>query len=247
MRYFFTVLVLALSACHQSDAIDVARGNVLRNRGEREAAIAAYRDAEKKGPNDPVPRMLLGNVFVDLGRFEEARVAYAEAVALEPTATDAMIGLATAYEKLGDTAKAMELLQKVLDLQPDHLYARLSLAELLLRSSSPEEAARQAEAAVAKRPKDPTSLYVLGLALTAKRDYARARDVFDKLESVRPKGAEGPYGRARIAALTGDRETALRELKVAQVRSSSELDMAKDPAFASLGDGPAVSTPTRSP
>ena len=240
MRYWPVAVALAVGmfACRENEAVDIARGNVLRNRGELPAAVAAYQEAERKAPRDAAPRVLMGNVLMDLGRYAEARDAYTEANTIEPTAIEPMIGLASAADKLGDVSRAKMLLTRVLDLQPDHAYARLSLAELLLRAGEADNASRQAELAVTRRPRDPTALYVFGTALTAVHDFARARETFDKLEKLKPEGAEAPYGRARIAALAGDDETALKELGAAEARTRTDLGAATDPAFSSLAADP---------
>ncbi len=241
MRAWTLALFGSLSAwaCKPAAAVDVARGNVLRNRGDLAGAVDAYRAAAQKAPKDASCRVSLGDALMDLGRFAQAREAYAEAVETEPRATDALVGLANASARLGDDTKAREALGKVLDLQPAHAFAKLSLANLLLRAGDAQAAAALAGKVVADRPKEGPALYVYGQALTAARRYDEARRAFDRLEVLRPNGPEAPFGRAHVAGLAGDRDTAVRELKTARNRGHASIASASDdPAFAWLKDDP---------
>jgi len=71
-------------------------------------------------PDDPKPMIALGNLSFDAGRWEEARSWYEKALPLEPSNPDVFTDLAVVYRNLRQPERALELLDRSVQVQPDH-------------------------------------------------------------------------------------------------------------------------------
>src|SRR6478609_4312160 len=95
-----TAVVIFLAGCQEPGTAEIARGNVLASRGQKEEAVAAYKAAVTAAPKSARPLELLGHLLTDLGRNAEARAAYQQAIQVQPAdALEARLGLA----RLDDT------------------------------------------------------------------------------------------------------------------------------------------------
>ena len=233
-----SALVLALSACHDpASATHVARGNILRNGGDKLAAVAEYEKAAAADPKSALPRLLLGDVLVDLGRLDEAGQAYRAAAEAQPGTVDALIGLANVLSRQGKDEEALGQLDLALKESDGNLYARLSRATINLKLGRAEAAVKDAALAVQLKDRDPVALYTYGSALLATKDLVAARQTYQRLSELQPRSPLGPYGRARVDATEGKRAEALTELRLALSKGPLDpVELAKDPALASLKD-----------
>ena len=83
------------------------------------------------------------------GKPEEAVVAFRESVAIDPTFTEAMHGLARALQDLQRYDDAIEVAQKIVELDPEDVLAHTSLSVLYQKKGMiPEAEAEGAKARV---------------------------------------------------------------------------------------------------
>jgi tetratricopeptide (TPR) repeat protein len=83
------------------------------------------------------------------GKLEEAVAAYRESLAIDPTFTEAMHGLARALQDLQRYDEAIETAQKITELDPDDVLAHTSLSVLYQKKGMiPEAEAEGAKARV---------------------------------------------------------------------------------------------------
>jgi len=83
------------------------------------------------------------------GRLEEAVVAYRESLAVDPAFTEAMHGLARALQDLQRYDEAIDVAQKITELDPDDVLAHTSLSVLYQKKGMiPEAEAEGAKARV---------------------------------------------------------------------------------------------------
>jgi tetratricopeptide (TPR) repeat protein len=82
------------------------------------------------------------------GKLEEAVAAYREAINLDPAFTEAMHGLARALQDLQRYDEAIEVAQKIAELDPDDVLAHTSLSVLYQKKGMIAEA--EAEGAKAR-------------------------------------------------------------------------------------------------
>jgi len=83
------------------------------------------------------------------GKLEEAVTAYRESLAIDPTFTEAMHGLARALQDLQRYDEAIEVAQRITELDPDDVLAHTSLSVLYQKKRMiPEAEAEGAKARV---------------------------------------------------------------------------------------------------
>src|SRR5690348_10570226 len=74
------------------------------------------------------------------GRHEDAIVAYRESVDTDPSFTEALHGLARAYQELGKLDEAIETSNRIAELDPDDVLAHTSLSILYQKKGMVPEA-----------------------------------------------------------------------------------------------------------
>jgi len=118
-------------------------------------------------------------------RYADAAAHTAAVLERQPESIAAQLFLGSSYEQLGEHAKAIPPLEKVLAAQPRERNARLMLAEALFNLERYRDAAEHFRAASELAPENPAAWYGLGRAYDG-----LAEGVFRDLESENPKS---PY------------------------------------------------------
>lgn len=111
-----------------------------------------------------------GDEFLKSGKLEEAQREFTEALLIEPQATEAHLGLAEAYHRLGRVDDAVRELRAALWSKED-VQTRLTLARLLLEQNRSGDARAEVRA-----------------ALKADPDNREARDLLDAIERSSASG-----------------------------------------------------------
>lgn len=93
----------------------------------------------------------------------------------------------------GAAAKAVELLQGVVEALPDHRLSRVFLGEALLQTGQTEAAIRIFRELLKQEPDRPDVLVQLGVALSSQEDWKGAAQQFQQAVDSDPDLAEGHY------------------------------------------------------
>jgi Flp pilus assembly protein TadD len=119
---------------------------------------------------------------------------------------DAVIALALAdvHADLGHDAEAADWYRRVLELQPDNLFALNDLA-VLLTETDPAAAVALARRAHAQAPDEPRVMDTYGAALLATGETARARELLS--EAFAYRGQDPGIGLNLARALAADGRT----------------------------------------
>ncbi len=140
----------------------ISAGLNLAWEGEWEKALAEYEKALAEMPDDPAVHSHIGLAYLELERFEPALEAYTKASRLAPddpaplmriatiherlgkrhAAADAMFSMAGVHERQRSWKEAIQAYQRAIQLHPDHLPARLALAEIYAQLDQPQRAVR---------------------------------------------------------------------------------------------------------
>jgi tetratricopeptide (TPR) repeat protein len=104
-------------------------GEALRRRGQLEAAYKVARGGLSRYPALANAHDLLGRILGDQGDLAGAFDAWVEALRFDPMCTSALKGIGFLYFRAGDTAAALENLQRAADIDPDDQ----SIAQALAR------------------------------------------------------------------------------------------------------------------
>jgi len=118
--------------------------------------LQSYKGRLKKNPADIEALVFLANANFDIQRFETAEKLYLRALEVDPENLHIRTDLASAYRNLGNSAKAVESLQKILEMNANHEVALYNLGSILLNDRGDEAGAADAwERLVKINPKDP--------------------------------------------------------------------------------------------
>jgi len=115
-------------------------GMCLVNSGTLERAESHFRRAVYFDPRAPLPAGRLATVLRTLGRYDEAEHYFRIAMSLDPLSLDVLQSWIKMEEARKDFAKAREVLNYALSLQPKHPINLLSEAMLLRREKQLDEA-----------------------------------------------------------------------------------------------------------
>jgi tetratricopeptide (TPR) repeat protein len=128
-------------------------------------AIAMYKKIERLRPRDPLIAQKLADLYASQGLVHDARAQY--------------LIVADAYTRTGDNKKALDILHRIADLDPNNTDIRLKLAEGYLKERMPREAAG-AFVQSANR------LHQIGAQERALEAYSRALELVpDDLDALR--------------------------------------------------------------
>ncbi|MCP4872175.1 MAG: tetratricopeptide repeat protein [Proteobacteria bacterium] len=207
--------VAAMEACTRALALRPASPLMLNNRGVSRMAIGdrsgARRDFEESLEHDPdaelaiyiranLARLARGNARVDEaarmlrrgaefvcdGKLREAIPLLLEALDLYGEAWHAWLMLGLAYREERQWDKCFEAMAQVVELNPDHAWARSELAMAALALGRTEEAWDQARQAVDAESDDPGLLCNLGLVELERGRLEAASDAFEQAHEMDP-------------------------------------------------------------
>jgi predicted Zn finger-like uncharacterized protein len=108
------------AAIHPGDDFDglMLRGARLLENGKPEAAARLFERAAQQKPRSPEPYANLGWCRVDQRKYAEALAQFQQALDRSPRYSDALYGMAEAYEKAGRSAEAVSAYKTYLEAHP---------------------------------------------------------------------------------------------------------------------------------
>jgi tetratricopeptide (TPR) repeat protein len=144
-------------------------GVALARNGQRDPAMAQYREGLRLDPRMAETHNNLALAEVDAGARDDAIAHYIEAVRLKPDYPNAHTNLANLLDEQGRSDEAIQHYREAIRLKPDHVLARTNLAIALARVGRVDEAIAQLEE-----------------ALRADPSYGPARRVLDEIRRLSP-------------------------------------------------------------
>ncbi|MGZ5200157.1 MAG: XrtA/PEP-CTERM system TPR-repeat protein PrsT [Telluria sp.] len=205
--------VLALKPTHRTAHIEKATLDI--SRAKYDAAQAELDLAVKSTPGSLLVTYTQGLLDFSRGKFQAAQESVQKVLKTAPNHVPTML-LAGAVElNLGANEQAQQHLRKVLEVAPDNLYARKMLAQALLKSSQPADAAAALAPALAQPTQDAQLLALAGESYLQARDFDKASSYFEKAAAIAPKAAvvHTSLGLSRLNQ--GEQDKAISELQLA--------------------------------
>lgn len=151
---------IVLDAKHE-DAL-VGLGETLLRFGERDDALALFRQVAEAGYDDDVELMLtIGRALYRSALYAECRDVFARAAASRPDNAEAAASLGYALHRLGDDVGASRQIRRALRLDPDLHEARVYLGHLLYDRGDWEAALRELERVPPHEHWDPLAVWRL--------------------------------------------------------------------------------------
>ncbi|MGD2116767.1 MAG: PEP-CTERM system TPR-repeat protein PrsT [Chromatiales bacterium] len=132
----------------------------------------------------------LGEIYQELGDFAQAKYFFSKLVGIAPNSAAANYSLAMAFAGLDEEKNFETSLMKALELDPDHLPARVSLARLYLKQGNLVRARKQYELLRSKAKSDSFDLRMLESSLLeAEGNFDQSLSVITDLYREAPNKA----------------------------------------------------------
>lgn len=191
----------------------VALGSLLRRRGSLKEAISVLSAAAHSGGNQEraLASVALGRSYLAANLRAEADEAFTQAINWAPAEAEVRISVANAFLADGqrdDTARAVDVLRRAIELAPDLPRAHSTLGRALERRGESEAAEAAYERALRL---EPSYVFVMRRLLRLALDrgiFARARMYADRLIDAAPDDAEHYFLAGLVAAHSGKRDSA---------------------------------------
>jgi len=164
-------------------------GNALNDKGCREEAIGAYRQAIALRPGYAEAYGNLGMVLDGKGLRDEAIAAYLQAIALRPHYPEAHYNLGNALKDKGQPGEAAAAYRRAIALRPHYPAAFNNLGNVLNDAGQLEEAVGAYRQAIALQPNYPVACNNLGNALRDNGQLNEAVEAYRQAMALRPNYA----------------------------------------------------------
>ena len=148
--------------------------------GERETAESHYRTALLQA------WMILGAAHVTSGRLQDARQAFERAASSAIENNAALRSLALVQLQAGEGEAAVAILTRLVSAAPRDVQLRLTLAQALVATGEPAQAAQELDEAQAIAPADPELLFALASGYLRVKKVEAADAVFARVVKTRP-------------------------------------------------------------
>jgi len=160
----------AVDATTNNVTAEINYGTALEQNGQRDQALAHYREALRIDPLSPHAHNNLANFLDDSGQTDEALNEYQAALRLDPKAPLAHCNLATLLVKLGRYDEAQAEYQEAVRLQPDNPHFYYLMGKACLRQGRAADAIVQFRHALELDPDDYQTLAFLARTLATDPD-----------------------------------------------------------------------------
>ena len=235
----------ALALNDQLAEVWVPIGYYRIQRGEREAAVEALKQAIEIDPENFEAHRLLGRVYMQLGQSEKAEKHYLRAIELQPNYWLGYNVIGVFYSTIGEPEKAVPFLEKNIELTPDNPWGYLNLAFIYRAMGDQDKAAELWLESIEIRPME-AAYMGLGWYYNHKREFDLSLYHFLKALELEPNSILRTVNVAYTYEVVGQMDSAKvyweQALEIGeevltsfnQEDKTSLLYMAE--AYASLGD-----------
>jgi len=170
------------------------KANALQVAGGVDEAIAASREALRISPDFVEAHGLLADALSGRQAFEQAIPHYRAFVQARPQDVNAWTGLGVASALTGRNRDAVAAFTTAVTVAPGVSRLRQNLARALLDAGNLDNAAQEAQRAVALDANDPSAHEVLGRVFAAQRKFDDARRSFEQALRLDPSHAPAAEG-----------------------------------------------------
>ena len=217
--------VLALAP----DGVEVLRlsGQLHQLRGNHAQAVALLRQALAKDPHNALLHISLGVSLQSLDEGEAALAALQRACELAPDFAPGWFNLGRMFQLQGRPAGAITALHRALDLDRDHLAARLVLAAAQTRLGAETEAAANYREVLRRQPGHPgawSGLAGLDAERFGKDDVARLQQALQMPQPAPLARVRLGFALARALEDQADHRAAFRALRKANAWRRRQLN-----------------------
>jgi len=194
--------------------------NVLKTKGELDAALAAYNEVIAQHPENVVARSGRAEVLKSQGQFDAALTAFDEVISQHPEDVFARTGRAEVLKAKGELGAALTAYERIINDRPENRVARTGLVSILAATG------RYGEALEYLSEKQPLTLddwidsHILGMIRLRTGKMSEAIRIFDERLRNNPSPSSREYfSRALALAWLRSREFQKASQALDQVKS----------------------------
>jgi tetratricopeptide (TPR) repeat protein len=166
-----------------SSAAHINLGIALADRNDLESALSEFSEAERLMPESALALYNRGRILHDLNRSEEAKASLEQAVKIAPNYVPALLLLGVIEHS---SARATELFEQVVKIDPSNSQAHFYLGRNLLQEGKRDEAIAQWKRAVEIDPDNKSALSNLARTLT-QANRPEAPEYVSRLQALQQK------------------------------------------------------------
>jgi tetratricopeptide (TPR) repeat protein len=220
----------------QTDKLGAAEA--LFSSGELAKAEAAFRELLGRTSQEAQTRLRLGQIARLAKQFPEALDWLRQALELQPNWAEAYFELASTYLDQGDLASALENLEDVLALEPAHIGARRTLADVLQAAERWREAVQHYAELLPLQPEDPELFQSFGLCCQELGELDLAEKAYQKTLNLGLDSAELQFNLGLVQLKKKKPKEAIARLQKALEKEPALTlaNLAMANAYRQLGD-----------
>jgi arylsulfatase A-like enzyme/Tfp pilus assembly protein PilF len=190
-------------------------------------AAQAYADSLAIEPNQARALHALGYARFREGKLEKAERCYRASLEQAPGAVESMIHLGFIEMQQGRPDAARQWYDKALVADPAFPRAHLASADLYYLQGDYSNALQSYERTLEALPDHFAALLQAGLCAMKLERYGDAKAFFTRAGELRPDSWMPPYNLACLSAVTGEADTALRQLGIALDKTDDKSQFAR--------------------
>ena len=179
-----------------------SKGAAAYRQGDYATALASYKEAVEKNPNDAEALSNLGQVLVRMQQPEAALPYFDRAIAQIPDRWAYHFNRARALGLLQRWDEAVAGYQRAQEIYPDDYAIAFNLGQALQRKGDDAAAVEQYKRAAALDPGEPSFQMALGMTYERLKKPAEAAAAYTEALRLAPDAPDAERVRTRIAALT---------------------------------------------
>ncbi len=222
----------------------LALGWVLWQQGRTNEAAVEYEQVLEYSPDSPSALNNLGTIYGQQGRYLEA-IPLLRRLLRTTDDADAAYNLANCYFFLNRLEEAIAGYLRVLEIDPDYIWAPHGLAEVYEKLGEPiqarlffEKALQSYDRSLAAGGPDPAYLSARAVCAAKLGRQAEAIDNLQEAEKLSPKNPALLFRGAQVYALTGDKDTSYHYIRRSIQAGYPRQEFEKDLAFSTYLDDP---------
>ena len=169
-----------------SKALLMLLGNMRANRGQHQAAFAAFDRAALAYPRDAEAQLHRANALYFCDRYDEALAGYQTTLELEPGMYFAWSQTGNVYLRLRRSNDAIEAFSKALAIEKTSYDALVGMGAALWEQDRFEEALTFLQGALHVNPRGTAAFNNIGQVMVALKDDANAIAMFDRVREIDP-------------------------------------------------------------
>jgi len=207
-------------------ALDVALAR--RAAGDTEGAIDAVEQAVELDATDPLPHMILAQLYIDSDRVDylvRAPALYRRVLELQPERGEVWLALARAYSQIAIRDEAEVALRRAIELGLDNPDVRFRLGQTLGRQQQFAAAEQEYDRVIGARSGFGTAHYRRGEARFNLNRFDEALEDFQAAIAAMPGNPDPILAAVKVYMVQGDLEAAESSLALARGTSQSRAQV----------------------